>query len=40
VGRIFGFAIDGLLPTTLVPFIVEVVFVVILLFGARTLRAA
>jgi hypothetical protein len=39
VGRTFGFAIDGMLPTTLVPFIVEVVFVVILLFGARTLRA-
>jgi hypothetical protein len=39
IGRTFGFAIDGMLPTTVVAFIVEVVFVIILLFGARTLRA-
>ena len=38
IGRTIGFAFDGTLPTTVVPFVIEVVFVVMLLFGARTLR--
>ncbi len=37
-GRTVGFAIDGLLTTTLVPFLIEVAFVAILLIGARALR--
>jgi hypothetical protein len=40
IGRAIGFAFDGMLPTTVVPFVIEVVFVVVLLFGARTLQSA
>jgi len=40
VGRIIGFVLDGVAPTALVAFTVEVVFVVVLVFGGRILRSA
>jgi len=37
-GRLIGFVVDGPAPTAVVAFVVELVFVAILIFGARTLR--
>ena len=37
VGRIVGFALDGTDPMTIVPFVVELVFIAVLFFGARRL---
>ena len=36
-GRLFGFAFDGTVPNAVIGFVVEVVFVVVLLVGARQL---
>jgi hypothetical protein len=38
-GRVVGFAFEGTPVTTIVPFVAELVFVAILLFGAVRLRA-
>ena len=40
LGRVVGFVIDGMVPTTVVPFVAEVVFVAVLLFGARQLAGS
>jgi hypothetical protein len=37
-GRVVGFVVDGVAPDTLVPFVVELVFVGLLLIGARRLQ--
>jgi Domain of unknown function (DUF4345) len=37
IGRIVGFAFDGFEPMTVVPFVVELVFIAVLLFGVRRL---
>jgi hypothetical protein len=37
LGRLFGFVFDGTVPNAVIGFIVEVVFVVVLLVGARQL---
>jgi len=36
-GRLFGFVFDGTVPNAVIGFVVEVVFVVVLLVGARQL---
>jgi hypothetical protein len=38
-GRVIGFAYDGTPMTTVVPFVAELVFLAVLLFGAQRLRA-
>jgi hypothetical protein len=38
LGRVIGFVADGPAPTAVVAFVVELVFIAILVFGARTLR--
>ena len=37
-GRVIGFAFDGTPMTTVVPFVAELVFIAMLLFGAHRLR--